>query len=152
MTFTNDLQPSVFISSKEVRVPLWTSVPLQLRISSNPLVTFMTRKPVRTPNPRRLDTLTVLSIPGGTVIDNYCLKSVLLVQLRRVLKESLAVTWLEGVAEYGTGKEDESALMDLVISLGEYREALEKREQDLGDSAKRDLDKLRRLIERSDNG
>ena len=42
------------------------------------------------------------------------------------------------------------AIIDLVISLGEYHESLEEHEEDLGDSARRDLDCLRRLIRRSE--
>ena len=76
------------------------------------------------------------------------MKSVILVQVSRTRRESVATTWLEGVAEYGTGAGDNEAISDLVVSLGEYRKALEKRERKLGDSARKELDCLRRLIER----
>jgi len=54
---------------------------------------------------------------------------------------------VEGVAEYGTAKSESEAIADLVVSLGEYLEVLERREKNLGDSARNELNCLRRLIE-----
>ena len=69
-------------------------------------------------------------------------------QIRYTPKEYVAATWLEGIAEYGAAQGQTEAVADLVVSLGEYKESLEKRETKLGDSARRELDYLRRLIKR----
>jgi len=87
-------------------------------------------------------------LPRDSEIGDWRLKSIILVQIRTTRKEWLATTWLEGIAEYGVGEGGSEAIIDLVVSLGEYRESLEKREVNLGDSARRELDYLRRLIER----
>lgn len=76
------------------------------------------------------------------------LKSVILVRIRRTRKEFLATTWFEGIEEYGAGEGETEAIKDLVVSLGEYREALERRAATLGDSARRELHYLCKLIER----
>ena len=52
-----------------------------------------------------------------------------------------------GTSEYGISAVAPDAITDLIISLGEYRESLERREERLGDSALRELSALRRLIE-----
>ena len=83
-----------------------------------------------------------VGIPGWRV------NSTLLIQLERTQKQSLATMWLEGVAEYGAGEDDNEAIMDLITSLAEYRECLEEREQNLGDSSRKELACLRNLIER----
>ena len=77
------------------------------------------------------------------------MESVMLVQISHARRESVATIWLEGIAEYGTGAGDSEAISDLVVSLGEYRKSLEKRERKLGDSARKELDCLVRLIEHS---
>lgn len=105
--------------------------------------------PVRTPNLRKADSLTVFAIPQDTSIKGWHLKSALLGHLRPVRKQWIATTWLEGVEEYGTGKTESEAVVDLVTSLGEYRLSLEKREKNIGELTKRELGYLRRLIEPS---
>lgn len=112
-------------------------------------IKFAPIEPGKTPKPRRSETLTVLSILKGSDIGGWRLKSVLLVQIRRTRKQSLATSWLEGVTEYGVGKTDSEAITDLVMSVGEYRESLEKQENKLGDTAQKELSYLRRLVERS---
>ena len=94
-------------------------------------------------------TVKIVPIPHDTRIGDWSLKSLLLVQIEPTRSGSIAMTWLEGISEYGTGQNEDDAKTDLVISLGEYREALEEREESLGDSARRELDYLRKLIERS---
>jgi hypothetical protein len=89
----------------------------------------------------------VVLIPKDTRIGGLLLKSILLVQLKRTQDEVLSETWLEGVYEYGSAQNDSEAIIDLVISLGEYRKALEKQSKELGDTVRRELDALRRLIE-----
>lgn len=90
-----------------------------------------------------------LTIPRDTLIAGWFLKSLLLVQVKPARRGSVATTWLEGIAEYGAAENETDAITDLIISLGEYREALERRQRKLGDSARKELDYLRKLIERS---
>ena len=104
-------------------------------------------KPVKTPGYRKMNSLTVLSIPRDSTVAGWHLKSLLVVQISHKRKELVATTWLEGVAEYGTAKNENEAIADLIVSLGEYLEVLEGRENNLGDSARNELDCLRRLIE-----
>ena len=148
-TIGNQLPASAFVSHREIRVVSSSSPPIELMSQTSPEVKLVLPKPGRTPNPRKLESLRVLAVPPGTDIAGWLLKSVLLVQLRRARKEWLAVTWLEGIGEYGTAETDDEAIADLVVSVGEYRASLEKREKKLGDSALRELAYLRRLIEPS---
>jgi hypothetical protein len=62
-------------------------------------------------------------------------------------REVMASTYLE-IAEYGVGASLEDAVADLLTSLSDYRESLEKREDRLGPPAVHDLEKLRKLIVR----
>ena len=114
---------------------------------TGPSLMLVEHNTARTPTVRRLDALTVVSVSQDSEIAGWVLKSVLIAQVRRTRKQSVATTWLEGFVEYGTGKTDSEAMADLVISLGEYRESLERREGKLGESAKKELEHLRRLIE-----
>lgn len=114
---------------------------------SSPQITLEVNKPSKTPGIRTTKSLTVISIQQDTGMGGYRLKSLLLVQLQRTRNESIATTWLEGVAEYGTAKTDDAAITDLVNSLGEYRETLQRREDTLGEEAKKELTYLQGLIE-----
>ena len=125
------------------------SCPVELNWATSAEIKLKPHKPIKTPNPRKLDSLAVLCIPRDSTIDDWRLKSLMVVQLRRMRKECLATTWLEGMAEYGTGYTDGEAITDLVVSVGEYRESLKQREERLCDSAQRELALLRKLIERS---
>ena len=159
-TGTNKLKASAFVSNPIIRavplsnppiirvVPL-SSSPLQWEMEGSAEIRLVVHKPVKTPISRKPSSVTVLLIPRKSEIGGWRLKSVMLVQVSRARRESVATIWLEGVAEYGTGAEDDEAISDLVGSLGEYRKALEKRERKLGGSARKELDCLRRLIERS---
>jgi hypothetical protein len=60
-------------------------------------------------------------------------------------REVMASTYLE-IAEYGVGASLEDAVADLLTSLSDYRESLEKREDRLGPPAVDDLERLRKLI------
>jgi len=148
-TISNKLKASAFVSNPGIQVDSLSSFPIQLELKISPEIRLVVHKPGKTPSLRKTSSLTVLSIPRNSEISGWCLKSVMLVQVSRAQKESLAMIWLEGVAEYGTGEGDSEAITDLVVSIGEYRESLEKREKKLGDSARKELDCLRRLIERS---
>lgn len=148
-TGTNKLKASAFVSNPIIRVVPLSSSPIQWKPKTSLEIRLLVHKPVKTPIIRKPNALTVLSIPRDSEIGGWRLKSVMLVQISRARRESLATTWLEGIAEYGTAEGDSEAIIDLVISLGEYRESLEKREGNLGDSARKELDCLRSLIERS---
>lgn len=149
-TVSNELKASAFISGPQILTTPRTYVPVQLSSTTSPVISFTVLKPAGTPAPRKAKALTILSIPRGTRIGDWHLKSVMLVQVRSSRRESLATVWLEGTAEYGTGRRDDSAIADLMVSLGEYREGLERREENLGDSARQELDCLQKLIERAD--
>ena len=148
-TGTNKLKASAFVSNPIIRVVPLPSSPLQWELESSAEIKLVVHKPVRTPIPRKPSSVTVLLIPRKSEIGGWRLKSVTLVQVSLARRESVATIWLEGVAEYGTGAGDNEAISDLVVSLGEYRKSLEKREKKLGDSARKELDCLRRLIEHS---
>ena len=117
----------------------WVTGP-EIRIS-------VVHKPGGIPNPRRLGSLTVLPIPRDTQIGVWRVKSVIMLQIRRTRKQWLTSTWLEGIAEYGTGKTEDEATTDLISSLGEYRASLEALEERLSESARNELRHLQGLIE-----
>ena len=148
-TVTNKLKASAFVSNPMIRVVPLPSSPIQWESVSSAEIRLVVRKPVKTPGLIKPSSVTVLSIPRDSEIGGWRLKSVMLVQISRARRELVATIWLEGFAEYGTGVGDNEAISDLVVSLGEYRKSLEKRERKLGDSARKELDCLRRLIERS---
>lgn len=148
-TLSTELVQLTVYSSPEITLVSSSSAPIPLDWKTSPTIRFAVHKPVKTPVPRRLDTLTVLAVPRDTEIAGWLLRSVLLVQLRRSRKEWVATTWLERLAEYGSGETDVEAIKDLVVSLGEYRESLERRESKLGEPARKELVALRRLIEPS---
>ena len=148
-TGTNKLKASAFVSNPMIRVVPLSSSPIQWEMEDSAEIRLVVHKPVKTPSLRKPSSVTVLSVPRDSEIGSWRLKSVMLVQVSRARRESVATIWLEGVAEYGTGAGDNEAISDLVVSLGEYRKSLEKRERKLGDSARKELDCLRRLIEHS---
>ncbi len=96
--------------------------------------------------PSQTSTITVFPIHKDQVIGGITIKSVIVVQLRPIREGVLAETWLEGVYEYGVGENDTKAIEDLVISLNEYLIVLNTNRDTLGDSAKKELDALQRLI------
>ena len=145
-TGTNKLKASAFISNPMLRVVPLSQSPVLWEMENSVEIKLVIHKPVKTPILRNPNSVTVLSIPRGSEIGDWRLKSVLLVQISHSRSESVATTWLEGVAEYGAGTGDNEAISDLVVSLGEYRKSLEKREKKLGDSTRKELDCLRRLI------
>ncbi|MBI4330750.1 MAG: hypothetical protein HY673_05685 [Chloroflexi bacterium] len=139
-TSRNELREPGFVSSSALDVA-HSSAPLRFRLVSSPKIRYTVRRPRGTPR--------VVALPPDFVLGGWRSKSTILVQITYTQKETLATTWLEGIAEYGVAKGENEAVTDLVISLGEYRECLEKRETNLGDSARRELEHLRRLIERA---
>lgn len=146
-TFSNELTASVFFSGPDIEITGVVSPSIEWELLSSPSVEILTHEPVRTPNPSQLDSLTVLSVHKDTELEGWRLKSVLVVELRHTDGQYMATTWLEKTAEYGISATAPEAITDLIISLGEYLESLETREEDLGDSAKLELNFLRNLIE-----
>ncbi|MBI4298531.1 MAG: hypothetical protein HY666_02070 [Chloroflexi bacterium] len=126
--------------SNQLNVPkFWiTNAPMNITV----------HKALKTPLPRAIETLTTFPLLATSVIQNWRLKATLMVQLRHKHKMWSATTWLEGVAEYGTGKTADEALVDLIVSLGDYLESLKKRKARLGASALEELKHLESLIER----
>ena len=149
MKVINELHPSSFVSSPEIEVKTWSKSADWSKSQTSPELRIIVHKPWKTPGFRKSNTLTVFALPRDTKIASWHLKTMLLIQIRHTRRESLATTWFEGMAEYGTGQGQSEAITDLVNSLGEYRESLEKREKNLGGSARKELDYLRRLIERA---
>lgn len=148
MTLSNEIPSSAFVSNPEICIVAFPSLPIELKSETSPEISFVVHNPGKTLTRGKSNTLTVLTLPRDSEIGDWRLKSIILVQIRHTQKEYLATTWLEGIAEYGVGKGESEAIIDLVVSLGEYRDSLEKQEVNLGDSARRELDYLRRIIER----
>lgn len=73
------------------------------------------------------------------------LSAVLLAQLKVSRRGVLAITYLDA-EEYGSGQTEREAVLDLVSSLAEYKDSLEKREPRLAEGALADLVKLRQLF------
>lgn len=146
-TASNEITSSPSVYDVKIQAVSPSSPPIPWRSETSPEIRLTPHKPIKTPSLRKPHSLTVLSISRDTEISGWCLKSIMLVQIRHSRRETVATTWLEGVAEYGTGQGEAEAITDLVVSLGEYRESLEKQENKLGGSAQRELNYLRRLIE-----
>ncbi|MBI4312768.1 MAG: hypothetical protein HY681_13455 [Chloroflexi bacterium] len=88
-------------------------------------------------------------LPEGYQVDRWRLTGGgLATEVHETSDTVTAITWLEGVEEYGIGPQKDKAIRDLIISLGEYRESLEEREEQLGPTALSHLALLRRLIQR----
>lgn len=87
-------------------------------------------------------------IPRGTLVAGGPWKITLdvVVELRREGADVVAI--YHEVDEYGTGKTHEEAMTDLLLSLVDYRESLEKREKRLPTEEQTNLARLRRLLER----
>lgn len=148
-TASNELVSLPYVCTPKIRAVSLPSSSIPWSSETSSEIRLLVHKPVKTPRLYKLSSITVLSIPRDSEIVGWHLKSLLLVQVSHTRRGSLATTWLEGVAEYGTGKDQAEAVTDLVISLGEYCKSLEKQEDKLGDSARKELNCLRRLIKRS---
>jgi len=148
-TLSYRLESSAFSSSPGFQIGRTSSPTISLDHATSDDILWVAHKAFSTPNPRKPESLTVFALHRDSEWDGWCLKSPLVLQLRRVRKQWVASTWLEGVAEYGVADTESEAARDLVVSLGDYREALETRENKLGESARRELARLRILIERS---
>jgi len=145
---SNELNASAFVSSAVLTLEP-TIIPfIQWQSQGSPEMDYAVRESIQTPIVTTPQSVTVLSIPMDTELAGWYIKSLLLTEIQHTPEGSIAKTWLEGVCEYGTSKDENEALSDLVTSLGEYRESLEDREDSLGESARKDLIYLRKLIDR----
>ena len=142
------LLTSVFWSSPHIHWDITPSVPLSVPSVTHLGPEYHSFPAARTRYGRVPDSNFVISIPRGTKVDDWSVDAVIVVQMRRVRKEWVATTWLEGVIEYGNGASADDSLADLIVSIGEYRESLERRAKHLGDSALSELSYLQRLISR----
>lgn len=151
-TIGNELARRAFVTGPEIRIGPLLSSPIEVNWQTSPQIEFEVGKAQKTPNPRKADSLTVVAVPRDSKMGGWRLKSLIVVQIRRVGRESVATTWLEGIPEYGAGKADGDAIVDLVVSLGEYLESLQKQQGNLGDSVRKEMDYLGRVIERGEVG
>ena len=89
-------------------------------------------------------------IPAHYVWDDcWELSKDLIVEAKVSDGETVATIGL-AIEEYGIGDSLKDAVYDLLTSLSDYREALEAREERLGDSALDELKAIRDLIRRKD--
>lgn len=91
------------------------------------------------------ESLTLVALLEGWEYGRHRLGSILLVQLRTSRDGVLATTYLEA-EEYGWGRTEEEAILDLMTSLGEYLESLEAREGQLAEPTFVDLERLHQLF------
>jgi hypothetical protein len=148
MTLSNELTASAFFTNPEIPVTQSRTPDIPFPWWNSPKIALDTVGTSDTRAVGAASALALLPIPRDTQIGRLRLQSILLVQLRQTPEGVLAETWLEGVYEYGAGQDDSEAVIDLIASLGEYVDALEARELQLGDSAKHELYALRRLVTR----
>ncbi|MDP2920639.1 MAG: hypothetical protein Q8O43_10545 [Dehalococcoidia bacterium] len=148
-TVGNKLEASAFVSSLRISIMPQSGPIIRTQYVSSPGIMFQVLGTMGTPELENQESLMVFPIPTDSKIAGWRFKSIMLVQILRTSQESVATTWLEGIAEYGVASQDDKAIEDLVISLGEYRESLENRKKELGDSAKNELEYLRKLMERT---
>lgn len=147
MELSNELAPSMFYTPKQPQIEYFPAYSLTLDIQSfMPGVNLVGIESTGTPIPSKTSTLTVLSIHKDELISGITIQSIMLVQLRNTSEGVLAETWLEGIYEYGVGEDNIRAIEDLVISLNEYLSVLNKDIESLGDSARKELDTLQKLI------
>lgn len=148
----NELASRTFVTAPEIRIGTLLSSPIQVKWQTSPQIRFEVRKAQKTPNPRKADSVSVVAVPRDSEMGGWRLKSLIVVQIRRERRESVATTWLEGISEYGAGKADGDAIVDLVVSLGEYLESLQKQQRNLGESVRKEIDYLGGIIERAEVG
>ena len=153
MTTSNELREwpvsPVEASQVVVGAPSGTATYLGLEWETAPEVIWVFHDPQGTPDIPHPHSLAVMTLSEGLEVGGWRLKSLIMMQMQCAETECVASTWLEGVLEYGVGERQDEAIVDLLISLGEYLESLDERETTLGDSAKRELDYLRKIIERA---
>lgn len=145
-TVSSPLPLSTIRSTDVISSKAYSSPAVKLQSHRTGYVKVTSLQTAKTPVFRRGESVTVCAIPpGDPAIEGWRLKSALLVQIRWTRKQCLAITWLEGVSEYGAGATEAEAIEDLIVSIGEYRDLLERREANLGNP--KELAYLRTLIE-----
>ncbi len=135
------IDQSPFAVSGESHSPEFDSPPVWC--SPNDLA-FVTGK---IPNSRKSRiALTVIVLDRDSEFAGWKLLAPLVIQSESKSRSAVASTWLEGVSEFGHGNTVDESLIDLITSLGEYRQSLEHQEALLGDSALLELTLLRKMI------
>ncbi len=148
MTISNELRSTPFATNPQIFLKYERTPDISFTFSNSPRIIFNIMGTVKSPVLESESGLTLLLVPRDTHIDDLCLRSFLLVKILQTKEGVLAESWLEGIYEYGSGQIASEAVIDLIISLGEYLDSLEEREARLGESAKRELDALRKLVTR----
>lgn len=153
---SNELVPSIQYTQRQLNVRYLSAQSIDRYVSANSInlninfffadITLVGIQSIGTPVPYQISTITVFPIHKDQVISGITIKSVIVIQLIPIQEGVLAETWLEGVYEYGVGENDTKAIEDLIISLNEYLIVLNKNRDTIGDSAKKELDALQRLI------
>ena len=100
-----------------------------------------------TPDTPNVESVTLSPLHKGFEVGSWRLRSLLLTEVHVTQNSVVALTYLSGASEYGSGQTPEEALRDLVVSLGEYRQTLEVRRDRLGESTRRDLEVLEGQVE-----
>ena len=89
----------------------------------------------------------LLLLPRGHTWKNGQLKTSLLVNFGFDHDGWVATAYLgTDILEYGIGNSQASAVMDLLVSLAEYRESLEKRQDRIGQLGQEELRYLQTLV------
>lgn len=145
METSNELVMSLQATQQQVNASYLSAPSIDMRFFSTD-IGLVKIQSCGTPVPSQISTITVFPIHKDQVIRDITIKSVIVVQIRPIPEGALAETWLEGVYEYGVGENDTKAIDDLVVSLKEYLDVLDTNKDTLGDSAKKELDALQRLI------
>ena len=145
---SNELSASAFYTSPDIQVIPFSTPDITLSVLTSPDITLNLQQASDTELYATSYSLTLVPLLKNTKIAGITLESLLLAKLQSTQERVVAETWLEGIYEYGTGEEDADALVDLIVSMREYLDALEAREEQLGDSARQELKALRALIKR----
>ena len=136
-----DLGSDVLVTSPDI--------PLGKVSQSKPL-RYRTTKRTGTLAARYTNSIAVIPLQARSVLGDWRLKLVLVVRVQQVRRNWLATTWLErDLEEFGTGDTVDEAIQDLIDSIGEASEVLERRRAGLADSAIKQLDVLNRFVERA---
>jgi hypothetical protein len=146
---TGILSASAFSSSPNIHVEARPTPICQIYWRTSLEIKRIVYKSAGTPKLGRIESVTVLALPKDITVGVWHLNSIIIVQLRSIPKGWLATIWLDDIAEYGTGVTEADAVSDLVDSLGESLESLERRKHKLGDSAQEELAKLYSIIDRT---
>jgi hypothetical protein len=108
--------------------------------------------PTMSSDPARLPTvqgsfLALRHVPEDIrIIGDWKLSSSLAVEIR--IEDNCFIARVPFLDEYGLGPTSEAALDDLLTSLVDYAQSLERREYRLSEPLKRDLESLRKILKK----